>query len=105
MTEWDREIFIDIELDVRIRYCRTDHPPVRYAVMLEVSTPAGWTTARLWDNAHSADDHHEHGYTREEGKQAAVTRSFASVNEAMAAAIRKATNEWQAILEGWRAGT
>lgn len=103
MSDWDREVFIDIEPDIRVRYCRTHHPPIRYAVTLEVLSPSGWETAQLWDNAHAVDEHHEHEYTRRDGKRPAVILLFDSVSEAMSAAIRKATDEWRTIIERWKA--
>ncbi len=42
--------------------------------------------------------HHEHDYTQTSGKRPPTVLSFASVNEATAAAIRKATTQWRAIL-------
>lgn len=103
MTEWEREVFIDIEPDVRIRYCRSESPPpFKYAIMLEASIDGGWTTIRLWDNADALDEHHEHEYTRVEGKQTPIVLPFGSVNEAMDASIRKARAEWRAILRRWR---
>jgi hypothetical protein len=52
MADWDREVFIDLERDVRIRCCRTGlPPPLRYAITLEVAVENRWTTVRLWDNA------------------------------------------------------
>jgi hypothetical protein len=104
--EWEREVFIDLELDVRIRYCRSESPPpIRYAIMLEVLIEGHWTTIRLWDNADALDEHHEHEYTRVEGKQAPTVLPFGSVNDAMAAAIRKARAEWPAFLRRWRGET
>jgi hypothetical protein len=99
----EREIFIDLEPDVRIRYRRSEPPPpVRYAIMLEVLGKGGWTVVRLWDNADAIDEHHEHDYTRAEGKHPPTVLPFGSANEAMAAAIRKAGTEWPAIVRRWR---
>lgn len=100
-----REVFIDIEPNVRVRYRRSEPPPpLEYAVTLEVEIEGQWTTIRLWDNADDVDLHHEHEYTRNQGKQPAVVQDAPSINDAMAAAIRKATSEWQAILTRWNAG-
>jgi hypothetical protein len=57
-----------------------------------------WTTIALWDNADAVDEHHEHRYTRSEGKQAPRRLEFASMNEAMGAAIRKAAWDCEAIV-------
>ena len=36
MRDWPREIFMELDLMVRIRYCRSEHPPpIEYAVVLE----------------------------------------------------------------------
>lgn len=56
----------------------------------------------LWDNADALDHHHEHAYTEQGGKQPPTVLSFASANEAMAAAIKKAGTQWQTILAQWR---
>lgn len=99
-----REVFIDIEPNVRVRYRRSEPPPpLEYAVTLEVQIDGEWTTIRLWDNADAVDLHHEHEYTRTRGKQRATVLDAASTNDAMAAAIRKAISDWQAILARWSA--
>lgn len=105
MAAGKREIFIDIEPEIRVRYRRSEPPPpIAYAITLEVLVDGRWSAIRLWDNAHALDEHHEHEYTRAEGKQPPKTLHFASINEAMADAIRKATSEWQAILRTWAGG-
>jgi len=103
VAEWEREIFIDVEPGLRIRYCRSESPPpVRYAITLELLVDNAWTTIRLWDNADAVDEHHEHEYTRIEGKQPPARWPRRSVNEAMAAAITKARTDWTAIVRRWR---
>jgi hypothetical protein len=102
MRDWPREVFIELDLSVRIRYCRSEHPPpIEYAVMLEVMTDGDWTTIGLWDNADASGQHHEHRYTRSEGKQDPAMLEFATTNGAVASAIRKAATDWQAILKAW----
>jgi hypothetical protein len=102
MRNWPREIFVDLDLVVRLRYCQSEPPPpLEYAVMLEVFVDGSWATIALWDNADASDEHHEHEYTRKDGKQPAKTLAFNATNDAMAAAIRKATTQWQAILKTW----
>lgn len=101
MADWPREIFVDLTSSMRIRYGRSERPPIRYAISLETYVESEWTTLRLWDNAHDPDEHHEHGYTRSSGKEDPVVHPFRTCNEAMAAAIARAGNEWQAILAAW----
>lgn len=103
MVPTDREIFIDVGPDIRIRYRRSEPPPpVSYAIMLEVFEDGEWTTVRLWDNADGVDEHHEHQYTRASGKQPPSVLDFSSPNEAMAAAIKKAKAEAPEIVRQWR---
>lgn len=103
MVESDREVFIDLELGVRIRYRRSEPPPpLSYAITLEVAVEGQWTTIRLWDNADAVTEHHEHEHTQAQGKQPPTILPFASVNSAMAAAIEKASGEWPAIMRRWR---
>lgn len=59
-------------------------------------------TVRLWDNAHAADEHHEHAYTRLGGKRPPEVLEFASANEAMATAIAKAKTRAIEIVRQWR---
>lgn len=102
MRDWPREIFIDLDLAVRIRYCRSEHAqPIEYAVTLEILVDGKWTTIALWDNADAVDEHHEHRYTRREGKQEAAKLGFATTNEAMASAISKAATCWEALRQAW----
>jgi hypothetical protein len=102
MTEYPREVFVDITADVRIRYGRSERMPIRCAIVLETRTEDGWTTIRLWDNAHGVEEHHEHEYTHSGGKCDPVVHAFSSTNQAMAAAMTRAARDWQTILENWR---
>jgi hypothetical protein len=102
VTEWPREVFIDLDLDIRIRYSRSERPPIRYAIVLETRIEGQWAAIRLWDNAHGIGEHHEHAYTSSEGKRDPIVHSFHSVNEAMAVAIARAVEDWPTILERWR---
>ena len=103
MVSTEREIFIDVEPDIRIRYRRSEPPPpVSYAIVLESLDNGEWTAVRLWDNADAVDEHHEHGYTRAGGKQAPVVLDSSSPNDAMAAAIRKAKADGPEIVRQWR---
>lgn len=102
MTEWPREVFVDITPDVRIRYGRSELLPIRYAISLEAFLDSKWTTIRLWDNAHDPNEHHEHEYTRSKGKGDPTIHPLRSINEAMATAMTRAGQEWQAILDSWR---
>lgn len=82
---------------------RSEHPPpIEYAVTLEALIEGKWTTVALWDNADACNEHHEHRYTRSEGKQAPMKLMLPTTNEAMVAAIRSAATDWQAILKAWR---
>ncbi|HEX3391343.1 MAG TPA: hypothetical protein VHS55_02155 [Solirubrobacteraceae bacterium] len=71
-------------------------------IVLETRVDGGWAAIRLWDNAHSVDEHHEHEYTSSQGKRDPMLLSFNSVNQAMAAAITRAAEDWPTILESWR---
>lgn len=98
-----REVFIDLEPGTRIRYRRSEPPPpVSYAITLEIDEEGQWTTVRLWDNADDIDEHHEHEYTKDAGKQSPTLLEVDSVNDAMAAAIQKAKNEAAEIVRKWR---
>jgi hypothetical protein len=102
VTDWPREVFIDLEVGIRIRYSRSERPPIRYAIVLETWIDGGWTAIRLWDNAHSVGEHHEHAYTSSDGKRDPIVHPFHSVNQAIAAAIARAAEDWPAILDSWR---
>jgi hypothetical protein len=103
MVPTEREIFIDVERDTRIRYRRSEPPPpVSYAITLEIHEDGEWTTVRLWDNADAVDEHHEHEYARASGKQAPAVLDFSSPNEAMAAAIKKGKTDAPGIVRQWR---
>jgi len=56
----------------------------------------------LWDNADDVDEHHEHAYARNGGKQPPTILEFESGNDAMAAAIRKAKDEAKEIVREWK---
>lgn len=73
-----------------------------YAITLESLEDGAWATVRLWDNADAVDEHHDHEYTRHDGKQPPTLRRFKSSNEAMAAAIRTAKTEASEIVRQWR---
>lgn len=99
----EREVFIDLEPGRRIRFRRNEPPPpVSYAITLETLEDAEWTTVRLWDNADDVGEHHEHAYTREDGKQPPTILDFKASNDAMSAAIRKAKAEAPEIVRRWR---
>lgn len=103
MAQTAREVFIDVEPGIRIRFRRSEAPPpVSYAITLESLEDGEWTTVRLWDNADAVDEHHEHEHKRSMGKQPPVVLDFNSVNEAMAAAISKAKAEAPEIVRQWR---
>jgi len=98
-----REIFVDVEPGIRIRFRRSEPPPpATYAITLESLEDGDWTTVRLWDNADAVDEHHEHEHTRTGGKQPAAILDFDSPNVAMAAAIGKAKREALEIVRQWR---
>ena len=70
--------------------------------VLETRIDREWTAIRLWDNAHGVEEHHEHEYTFSQGKRDPTMHPFKSVNQAMAAAMTRAAEDWPAILENWR---
>jgi hypothetical protein len=99
----DREIFIDLGSELRIRYRRSNPPsPVSYAITLEVLEESGWQAIRLWDNAHAPEEHHEHPYRRTEGKQPPVLRPHPTVNAAMADAITRARRHAEQHVRQWK---
>jgi len=101
-----RETFHEVKALRRahIRYRRSaPPPPFSYAVTLEVVEEGKLHTVRLWDNADSVHEHHEHIYTRGGGKQDPLIMEFASPNEAMAAAIAKAKREAGEMVRQWQA--
>jgi hypothetical protein len=72
------------------RFRRREAPaPISCAITLEILEGIEWTTVHLWDNADDVDEHHDHAYTQEGGKQPPAILEFKSSNDAMAAAIRK----------------
>jgi hypothetical protein len=98
-----REVFIDVEPGIRIRFRRSEPPPpISYAITLESLENGGWATVCLWDKVDAVDEHHEHKHTRTDGKQPAMILDFDSSNEAMAAAIRRAKGEALEIVRQWR---
>jgi hypothetical protein len=102
VTANDREVFIDLQPGIRIRFRRSEPPPpISYAITLEVLEGDEWATARLWDNADDVDEHHEHTYTKSEGKQPPEILAAESTNAAMAAAIRKAKEGASEIVRRW----
>ena len=103
MVPTNREVFIDAEPGIRIRFRRSQPPPpVSYAITLESFEDGKWTTVRLWDNADAVDEHHEHEYRQLDGKQPPVILDFESSNEAMAAAISKAKLDAPEMVRQWR---
>jgi hypothetical protein len=88
----------------RIRFRRSEAPPpFSYAITLELLESEGWQAVRLWDNADDLDEHHEHAYTRNGGKQPPTIHRFATINEAMASAIEDAKRNAAEIVRHWRA--
>ena len=73
-----------------------------YAITLEFEAAGAWETVRLWDNADSPDEHHEHAHTRIDGKQVPAILDFGSVNDAMSAAIDKAKTEAAEMVRQWQ---
>ena len=67
--------------------------------MLIVLRDGSWHTVRTFDNAHGAEEHHEHRYIGTE-KQAPIVTS-GSVNDVMSAAIDKLLNGWDKMVESW----
>jgi hypothetical protein len=103
VADAEREVFIDLEPGIRIRFRRSESPPpISYAITLEILEDSEWTTVRLWDNADDVDEHHEHAYARSAGKQPPTILEFKSSNDAMAAAIRKARSDAAEIVRRWR---
>jgi hypothetical protein len=101
----EREVvFRTDEAGTRVRWRRSEAPPpYTYAITVEVEEGDDvWTTVRLWDNADDVHEHHVHEYTRREGKQRPMIRTFDSVNEAMAVANAEARGNIAEIVRKWR---
>jgi hypothetical protein len=47
VTEWPREVFVDLTEAIRIRYGRSESLPIRYAIVLETCLEGKWTAIRL----------------------------------------------------------
>jgi hypothetical protein len=99
----ERETIFILPWDLRIRFRRSEAPPpYRYAITVEVREDEEWMTIRLWDNAHGVDLHHEHAYTRREGKQPPILHSFGSPNQAIPAALDMAKTNPRRMVRQWR---
>lgn len=69
--------------------------------MLLVEHDGAWHTVRTFDNAHSAEEHHEHRYVGSEKQDPIITHG--SLNEAMSAAEIKLLESWSDIVRSWKA--
>jgi hypothetical protein len=84
---------------VRIHIMRSSTHPVEYAVVIVVWREGRWHTVRTFDNAHDAEEHHEHGYIGAEKQPPTVTHG--PINEAMHAAIVMARRWWADVVDAW----
>jgi hypothetical protein len=95
----DRRREIALAVDVRVVVTRSSSHPVVYAIMLQALRDGEWHTVRTFDNAHEAEEHHEHRYRGPDKQDPIVTRG--PVNEAMHAAEVKLREGWSDILRSW----
>jgi hypothetical protein len=85
--------------DVQIVVERSSAHPVRYAIMLLALRDGAWHTVRTFDNAHDAEEHHEHRYVGSEKQPPAVTHG--PVNDAMHTAELNLLRCWSDIVHEW----
>jgi hypothetical protein len=78
---------------------RSSTHPVEYAIVLLVERGGVWHTVRTFDNAHTADEHHEHHYVGSEKQPPILTHGPS--NEAMRAAEIKLLEGWSDIVRSW----
>jgi hypothetical protein len=74
-------------------------PLSRYAVTLQIRSPAGWQTIFLLDNAHGQHDMHR--YTGDT-KQPAERFMEGDPQQVVPVAIRLLVSHWEAIVESWK---
>lgn len=58
-----------------------------------------WHTVRTFDNAHNAEEHHEHRYVGSEKQVPIITHG--PVNDAMRAAEVRLLEGWSDIVDEW----
>jgi hypothetical protein len=85
--------------DVHIRIRQSSAHPVEYAIVLVVHRERRWHTVCVFDNAHEADEHHEHRYVGAEKQAPKITRGL--VNVAMHAALVTLRAAWRDIVRNW----
>lgn len=78
---------------------RSSAHPVAYAILLLVERDGRWHTVRTFDNAHAAEEHHQHRYIGP-AKQAPIV-TYGPVNQAMHTAEVKLLGSWGDIVDSW----
>ena len=79
---------------------RSSTHPVSYAITLVTTWRGRDYAVRTFDNAHTADEHHEHRYIGPD-KQPPTVES-GPVNEAMVRALDRIQRNWRAYVEEWK---
>lgn len=97
----ERSFFLNLSTGVRAFVRYSGRPTAIYSVMLQTRIDGIWTTIRLWDNAHAADEHHMHRHSRTGGKLDPQLVRHADPRQAVAAAIDQCKNGWQSIRDAY----
>lgn len=95
----DREAVFALTQYARLRYRRSSTLPIEYSITLEALRDGRWWTVRTFDNAHDAEEHHEHAYQGATKLPPQVTHG--PVNEAMSAALLKLRETWPETVLEW----
>lgn len=96
----DRRRTDDLDDLNQIVITRSSAHPVTYAITLVTTWKGRRYAVRTFDNAHIADEHHEHVYIGEAKQPPTITRG--EVNEAMHRAIEKIEGNWRSYVDEWR---
>lgn len=98
----EREFFVAVSVDVRVRARLRNRPPTQYAISLEAHSEetGSFETIRLFDNAHGA--HEMHRFRPGTGKMPGEIFFHGNTNAAIPAAIDLLKRDWQEIVVAYR---